>query len=555
MPEPAISDVWWKNAVIYSVDVETFMDSDGDGIGDLRGLTQRLSYLAGLGVTCLWLLPCHPSPRRDDGYDIADYYSVDPRLGTLGDFVEFVRTAASVGIRVVMDLVVNHTSVDHAWFRSARSSRDSPYRDWYVWSDEDPGEPKKIIFPDQEDSNWAWDDEAGQYYLHRFYSHEPDLNVANPAVRDEINRIMGFWLQLGVSGFRVDAVPYLIGGTGAESAMPQDPHAILQGMRGFLNRRRGDAVFFGEVNLEPGERETYFGDAGDEMTGLFNFVLSGAVFTALARGRATALAGHLRDTAVPPRTSQWLVFLRNHDELNLTHVPEDEESDIMDTFAPAQDMRIYGRGIRRRLPPMVDGDRDRLELAYSLLLTLPGSPVLLYGEEIGMGDDLGAEGRKSVRPVMQWDDAVNAGFSACRSADLPAALIEDGPFGYHEVNVASQLREERSLLNRVERAIRARRDCPEFGWGRWTVLDTGDDRVLAHRCDWLDRTAVAVHNLAGEPVDVVLDLSAGGPVDGLDDVFGKDRFEPLDTADPRFRLPAYGYRWLRTQRPGSDFLL
>ncbi|SEL23103.1 maltose alpha-D-glucosyltransferase/ alpha-amylase [Blastococcus sp. DSM 46786] len=549
MFDPAVSDQWWKNAVVYSVDVETFMDSDGDGIGDFRGLTRRLPYLSGLGVTCLWLLPFYPSPNTDDGYDVSDYYTVEPRFGTLGEFVEFVRTARDLGIRVVIDLVVNHTSDQHPWFRSARRDRDSRYRDWYVWADERPEDEATVIFPDQEESNWAWDEEAGQYYLHRFYSSEPDLNTANPDVRDEIHRIMGFWLELGVSGFRVDAAPYLIGDTGIEDRMPQDPHLILQDMRGFLSRRRGDAVLFGEVNLDPGDRETFFGDDGDEMTGMFNFILSGSVFTALARGEATPLAEHLRRTPSPPRTSQWLNFLRNHDELNLSRLPDDEKDDVMAAFAPEQDMRIYGRGIRRRLPPMLGGDRRRIELAFSLLLTLPGTPVLLYGEEIGMGDDLAIEGRKSVRTVMQWTEGPNGGFSS--GSDLAAPVVDDGPFRYQEVNVAEQRRREDSLLNRVERAIRVRKESPEFGWGAWTVLDSGDPRVLAHRCDWLEGTVIAVHNLSGDHVETRLEPAREGEFEEVIDIFGNDRFEPLDPGDPRVSLGPYGYRWLRGRRSGS----
>ncbi|WP_092201519.1 alpha-amylase family protein [Blastococcus tunisiensis] len=548
-----MSDQWWKNAVVYCVDVSRFMDSNGDGVGDFRGLTQRLPYLSGLGVTCLWLLPFYPSPGRDDGYDVSDYYAVDPRLGSLGEFVEFVRTARGLGIRVVTDLVVNHTSSDHPWFRDARRSRDSTYRDWYVWSDEEPEQQGKIIFPDKEDSNWAWDEEAGQYYLHRFYSSEPDLDIANPDVRDEIHRIMGFWLELGVSGFRIDAAPYLIGDTGIEDEMPQDPHDFLEDMRGFLSRRRGDAVLLGEVNLDPGERETFFGDEGDELTCLFDFIMSGAVFTAMARGEAGPLADQLRRTPRPPRTAQWLNFLRNHDELNLSRLPEDQKQDVMHAFAPDEEMRIFDRGIRRRLPPMVDGDRRRIELAISLVMTLPGTPVLLYGEEIGMGDDLGTEGRRSVRTVMQWSDGPNGGFST--GEDLAAPLIDHGPFRYQDVNVADQRRHEDSLLNRVERAIRVRKESPEFGWGSWSVLDTGDRRVLAHRCDWLGSAVVAVHNLSGDDVEVRLDLHAGQQVDDVADLFGNDRFEPLDPEDAVFALSPYGYRWLRGRGAGSEVAL
>lgn len=555
MFEPAVSDLWWKNAVVYCVDVESFMDSNGDGAGDFPGLTQRIPYLSGLGVTCLWLLPFYATPGDDDGYDVSDYYAVKPSMGTLGEFVEFVRTAKDHGIRVIIDLVVNHTSTEHPWFQSARASRDSPYRDWYVWTDEPPEDEPEVIFPDEEESNWAYDEQAGQYYLHRFYTSEPDLNMANPDVRDEIHRIMGFWLQLGVAGFRVDAVPYLIGGTGIENEMPEDPHDILRRMRGFLNRRVGDAVMFGEVNLDYGDRVPFFGDASDEMTGIFNFIMAGAVFTAMARQDATALAEHLRRTPAPPETAQWLTFLRNHDELNLSRLPKDEKADVMEAFAPQQPMRIFGRGIRRRMPPMVGGDRRRIELAYSLLLTLPGTPVLLYGEEIGMGDDLDAKGRESVRTAMQWSAGPNAGFSTCDAEQLSVRIISGGDFGYEQVNVADQQRHEDSLLNRVERALRVRRECPEFGWGTWAVLDAGDSRVLAHRCDWLKGTVFAIHNLCGEDLEVKLDFGNGEKLEQLTDIFGNERFDPLHFDEPRFTISAYGYRWLRSRSSGSELAL
>ena len=552
---PAVSDLWWKNAVVYCLDVETFMDADGDGVGDFPGLTQRLPYLAGLGVTCVWLLPFYPTPNRDDGYDVCDYYAVDPRLGTLGDFVEFVRTANDFGIRVVVDLVVNHTSADHPWFQSARSSRESPYRDWYVWVDEPPAEELDVIFPDQESSNWEYDEQAGQHYLHRFYTSQPDLNLANPAVRDELSRIMGFWVQLGVAGFRVDAAPYLIGSAGVEGAMPQDPHDILREMRAFLSRRRGDAVLFGEVNLDPGEREAYFGDGGDQMTGLFDFLASGALFTSLARQDATPLREQMSRTPAPPGSSQWLHFVRNHDELNLSRVPPEWKSDVMDAFAPEASMRMYGRGIRRRLPPMVDGDPRRVELAYSLLLTLPGTPVLFYGEEIGMGENLDIPGRRSVRSPMQWSDRENAGFSRAAPDALTRPVVAEGPFRYEQVNVAEQRRRDDALLTRISRGIGVRKECPEFGWGEVRVVDTGDSRVLAHRCDWLDGTVLAVHNLCGEAVDVRLDLHDGEEFEHLTDVFGSSPYAPLSPDQLAFSIPPYSYRWLRARRPGSGLPL
>ena len=514
------------------------------------GLTRQLEHLAGLGVTCLWLMPFYPTPNHDDGYDVADYYGVDPRFGSLGDLVEMIRTANERGIRVIADLVVNHTSVEHPWFRDARSSKDSPFRSWYVWSDEERDEPKMIIFPDQEDSNWAWDEEAGQYYLHRFYSSEPDLNVANPEVRDEINRIVGFWLELGLSGFRVDAVPYLIGDVGIEEEMPDEPHRVLREIRSFLSRRRGDGVLFGEVNLDPGDRTAFFGDMGGEMTGLFNFILSGAMFVALARGEAEPLARHLRETPSPPDVCQWLNFIRNHDELNLSRLPDDERVEVMDAFAPDEDMRIYDRGIRRRMASMVGGDPRKERLLLSLVLSLPGTPVLYYGEEIGMGELLSLEGRSSVRTPMQWSRGANGGFSTAEPDQLVRPVVTEGPHAVDHVNVADQRREPDSLLNWTERAIRARKHCPELGFGAWSVLDTGHPAVLGHLCHWLDRCVVVVHNLSDAPAAVRLDLDSDD-LEALSEELSDRAYDEIDPTDVAFELEPHGYRWLKLRYAGA----
>ncbi|HEV2768425.1 MAG TPA: alpha-amylase family protein [Acidimicrobiales bacterium] len=548
--DKAVSDLWWKNAVVYCLDVETYVDASGDGVGDFRGLTRRLQYIAGLGVTCIWLMPFYPSPNRDDGYDVSDYYNVDPRYGTLGDFVEFVRTANDRGIRVIIDLVVNHTSVEHPWFQESRDPQ-SDRHGWYVWSDQPLDRPEQVIFPEAEDSNWERDERSGKYYLHRFYTEEPDLNVANPQVRDEIHRIIGFWMQMGVSGFRVDAVPYLIGEAGIWDEMPDQPHSVLREMRKFMGRRRGDAVMIGEVNLDYGERTKFFGHYGEEMTGLFNFMLAGAVFNALATEDARSLAGHLRDTPPSPEECQWMNFLRNHDELNVGHLPREERETVLSALATER-TRIFGRGIRRRVPPLVGGDPRQIRLLYSVMLALPGTPVLLYGEEIGMGDDLSLQGRMAVRTPMQWSSGANAGFSTAAAPDLVRPVVTDGQFGYEEVNVAKQRRDPDSLLNWMERALRTRKECPEFGWGRWEVLGTDVPAVLAHRCDWLDSTVIAVHNFSGEPANVRLDVGEGNKGDQVMDVFGDREYDPLNPGDPRLQIAGYGYRWMRPQGPGGS---
>ncbi|HET9556092.1 MAG TPA: alpha-amylase family protein, partial [Actinomycetota bacterium] len=445
MSSKAAYDLWWKNAVIYCVDVELFADSDGDGVGDFPGLTGKVDYLAGLGVTCLWLMPFYPTPNKDNGYDISDFYGVDPRLGTLGDLVEFLRAARERGIRVIADLVVNHTSDQHPWFQSARADEGSPWRDFYVWADEQPEGPPGVVFPDAEDSNWDYDEVAGKWFLHRFYSHMPDLNIANPRVRDEICKVVGFWLELGLSGFRVDAAPFVIELAGTEAERGLDPHAFLRDLRAFLNRRRGDAILLAEANLPPTEQRRFFGDeGGDEMHLLFNFVLNQHLFLALVRQDPAPIVAALGELPPVPAANQWANFIKNHDELTLDKLTDAEREEVFAALAPDPDMRSFGRGIRRRVPSMLDGERDRMELLYSLLFTLPGIPVLLYGEEIGLGDDQRVEGRGAVRVAMQWTAGPAAGFT---TGDPAVPLVTEGPFAPEKVNVADQRRDPESLLN------------------------------------------------------------------------------------------------------------
>ncbi len=540
----AMSGRWYEQAIVYSLDVETFQDGDGDGVGDFAGLTGRLDYLAGLGVTCLWLLPFYPSPNRDNGYDVTDYYGVDPRLGTLGDFVVFMQEARERGIRVLVDLVVNHTSDQHPWFQAARRDRHSRYRDYYVWTDEPPQDTRaKLVFPTVEDSLWEYDDAAGAYYLHRFYTHQPDLNIANPAVREEIRRIVGFWLELGVSGFRVDAAPYLIEQLGITDAPIDDPHRVLRELRAFLAAQRGDAILLAESDVPPDELRSFFGD-GDEMHLLFNFIVNAHLFLAFARERAAPIAASLRALPAIPPGGQWANFVRNHDELDLERLGDAEREEVFRAFAPDKDMRIFGRGIRRRLPPMVGGDPRRVALAYSLLFTLPGTPVLRYGEEIGMGDDLSLDGRTSVRTPMQWSGEAGGGFSTAPPDRFVRPVIAGGEYGYERVNVARQRRAPDSLLNRIERLIRARKECPEFGRGAWRVLETGEPAVFAQESRWKGGRALALHNLAGDECTVSLDRQdlGEGP---LVELLGDRDYEAAPDDAGGIRLGAYGYRWFR----------
>ena len=419
------SDLWWKNAVIYCLDVETFLDTNGDGIGDFEGLIHQIDYLAGLGVTCLWLMPFYPSPNRDDGYDITDYYGVDPRLGNLGQFVELVRTANDRGIKVIVDLVVNHTSDEHPWFEAARAEPGSRFRSYYVWRDEPAEEPTGIAFPDKETSNWELDPESGQYYLHRFYRFQPDVNVANPAVQDEIHRIVGFWLQLGVAGFRMDAVPFLLETEGMQERMEGDPHGFLRSLRAFATRRRGETLLLGEVNADLKALARYFGDEdGDQLNAQFAFLLNQNLWLSLAREDAEPLEAVIRTLPTAPPDNCWATFLRNHDELSLDKLTESQRKEVFKAFGPRKEMQLYGHGLRRRTATMLGGDGPRLRMAWSLMLSLPGTPVIFMGDEIGMGENLSIPDRMSVRVPMQWSDARNGGFSSAPAGELVRPMRE-----------------------------------------------------------------------------------------------------------------------------------
>jgi len=551
------ADVWWKNAVVYCLDIETFFDTDGDGRGDIRGLSQRIDHLAELGVTCLWLMPFYPTPDRDDGYDITDFYGVDPRLGTHGDLVELITLAKDRGIRVIADLVVNHTSNQHPWFQSARSSRESPYRDWYVWRDEEPpGGDKGVVFPDQEDSIWQYDEEAGQYYLHMFYKHQPDLDIANPQVREEIIRVIGFWLQLGLSGFRVDAVPFLLDTAGALDAeyLP-DPHDYLRDLRAFLTRRSGQAVLLGEVNLPYKDTRQFFGDEdGDELTMCFDFIGMQKLYLSLARSDPAALVKSLRERPDPPEEAQWGTFVRNHDELTLDKLTEEEKQEVFAAFGPEKDMQLYGRGLRRRLPPMLGNDQARLKMVYSLLFSLPGTPVLFYGEEIGMGENLAAEGRNAVRTPMQWTAELNGGFSSADPDQLAAPVVE-GELSPEQVNVAAQRHDPDSLLNWIKLLILRYRETPELSWGTCTILEHESPSVLAHRTDYEGGSVIALHNFAAEPAGVTLAVSGTGVGTRVTDLLTGQTTDVENDGTLRHEVGPHGCCWLRVVKPGDRYIL
>ena len=547
-----MSDRWYQEAVVYCIEVDSFQDSNGDGCGDLAGLISRLDYLARLGVTCLWLNPIHPSPHRDDGYDVSDYYGIDPRLGTLGDFTELTIQARQRGIRLLLDLVVNHTSDQHPWFLDARSNPDSPYRDWYIWSESEPADRRQgIVFPGEQTETWTWDEVAGAWYYHRFYDFQPDLNWSNPAVRAEIKKVMAFWLQLGTSGFRVDAAPFVL-----EQVRPGlDPapldFTILDNWRQEVQWHTSDAVLLCEANVDAEAIPKYCAATpdgpNDRAHMMFSFGLNAQLWLALARQDAEPVVQALGGMPTLPAAAQWATFLRNHDELDLSRLTEEQRNDVMKAFAPKAEMRIYHRGIRRRLASMLRGDRRRMELAYSLQFSMPGTPVLRYGEEIGMGEDLALPGRDAIRTPMQWDGTRSAGFSTAPPPDLVRPILSRGPFSAKRVNTRDQSRDAGSLLRWFEQLIRVLRECSEIGLGTPSVVDVPLPRsVLAHRFDGAEGSIVLLHNLADRDVTVDLGAVPAGPE--TYEVFSDAGYGPLGRRLTGLRLNGWGYRWIRLRR-------
>jgi maltose alpha-D-glucosyltransferase / alpha-amylase len=538
-----LQGLWHKNAIVYTIDVESFADGNGDGVGDFLGLAGKLDYLCGLNVNCVWLQPFFPSPRRDHGYDISDYYSIDPRYGTLGEFVEFSQAARDRGVKIIIDLVVNHTSIDHPWFQAARRNKDSQYRDWYVWSKDKPADAEQgMVFPGVQTTTWTFDEQAGEYYFHRFYDHQPDLNTGNPNVRAEIFRIIKAWIQLGVCGFRVDALPFVITTKGPGRTAFGDCPQYLVEMRQVLSWQRGDAVFMGEANLPPDQVSMYFAQ-GDRVHVIFNFYVNQHLWLAMARKKAQPIRDAYAAFPRIPNFCQWANFLRTHDELDLGRLSESERAEVFEAFGPDPDMQLYNRGIRRRLAPMLANNRARLEMAHSLMLTLPGIPVLRYGDEIGMGENLSLKERDSIRTPMQWADSRNAGFSQADADRLPLPVIDSGEFAFRKVNVAAQQRDPQSLLNWLERMTRLRLRSPEFGDGNCEWLKASDDAVLAHSCAGERSCVFAIHNLSEREVEV--DVVLGRHVNGLFDLLDNRENPVAEDGTQHFRLQPYGFVWLR----------
>jgi maltose alpha-D-glucosyltransferase/alpha-amylase len=535
--------LWYKDAVVYQLHVKSFFDSNEDGIGDFTGLTSRLDYLQELGIDCLWLLPMYPSPFRDDGYDIADYYSIHPSYGTLEDFREFLDAAHRRRLRVITELVLNHTSDQHAWFKEARSSPDNPRRDWYVWSETDARYANvRIIFVDTERSNWAWDPTSKAYYWHRFFSHQPDLNYDNPAVREEMWNVMKFWLEMGVDGFRVDAVPYLIEREGTSCENLPETHDVLKFIRARLDEHFADRVLLAEANQWPEDVRPYFGD-GDEFHMAFHFPLMPRMFMAIRLEDRKPLVEIVERTPELPDACQWGIFLRNHDELTLEMVTDVERDYMYEEYARDPVARL-NLGIRRRLAPLLDGDRRRIELMNGLLMSLPGTPIVYYGDEIGMGDNIYLGDRNGVRTPMQWSGGWNGGFSTADPERLAQPLISNPLYGYQAVNVEAQRRSEHSLLHWTRRLIRVRNSTQVFGRGSISFLYPASHRVLAYTRSYGDETVLVVNNLSGTAQVAQLDLRAlqgAVPIE----MFGRSLFPRIGELPYMLTLGPYDFFWFR----------
>ncbi|MBV9407500.1 MAG: maltose alpha-D-glucosyltransferase, partial [Candidatus Eremiobacteraeota bacterium] len=542
--------LWYRDAIVYQTHVKAFQDANGDGIGDVAGLISRLDYLAELGVTALWLLPFFPSPLRDDGYDIADYTGVHPAYGTLDDVEKLVAEAHDRGIRVIAELVVNHTSDQHPWFQRARTApRDSPERAYYVWSDDDRKYGgTRIIFTDTETSNWAWDPVAGQYYWHRFFSHQPDLNFQNPAVVGAITDVMRFWAKVGVDGFRLDAVPYLCEREGTNNENLPETHAIVKILRAVLEAEFPQLIFLAEANQWPEDLSSYFGD-GDECHMCFHFPLMPRLFMAVADEDRYPVHDILRQTPPIPDNCQWAVFLRNHDELTLEMVSERERERMNAVYAVEPRMRI-NVGIRRRLAPLLENDRRRIELMNGLLMSMPGTPVIYYGDEIGMGDNLFLKDRDGVRTPMQWSPDRNGGFSSAEPVRLYAPAVTDPTYGFPAVNVEGQARTTTSLLNWMRRIIAVRKATKVFGRGTLTLLYPANRRVLTYLREFENETLLVVANMARTAQAVQLDLAQFAGRTPFE-MLGSTAFPPITTAPYTVTLAPYGFYWFSLVRDPS----
>lgn len=538
--------LWYKDAVFYEVHVKAFCDANGDGIGDFQGLTQKLDYLADLGITCLWLLPFYPSPLMDDGYDISDYCNVHPSYGTLEDFKTFLAAAHARNIHVIADMVVNHTSIEHPWFQEARRNPKSPYRDYYVWSNTlEKYDQARIIFTDTERSNWAWDTEAKAYYWHRFFSHQPDLNFENPRVQEEILNIVDFWLDMGLDGFRMDAVPYFFEAEGTNSENLPETHAFLKSFRKHIDERYENRVLLAEANQPPSQVQAYFGD-GDELHMAFNFPIMPRLFMALHQQDRTPIIEITNQLPEIPANCQWCTFLRNHDELTLEMVSERERAYMYQAYAQDAQARL-NLGIRRRLAPLLDNDRRRIELLNGLLFSLPGSPIIYYGDEIGMGDNLGLGDRNGVRTPMQWNIDRNGGFSRADNSRLYASVITDPIYSYMTVNVEDQTRFSSSLLNWMKQIIATRKVHPVFGRGSIEFLHPLNTKVLAFIRSYENQHILCVNNLSKHAEYVELNLHHFNGFTPIE-LAGNSPFPSIGQLPYLVTLSGHSFYWFRLEK-------
>jgi maltose alpha-D-glucosyltransferase/alpha-amylase len=541
--------LWYKTAVFYELYVRGFQDGSGDGSGDFRGLTERLDYLQWLGIDCVWLLPIFPSPLRDGGYDVADYFSILPSYGTLGDFYEFLEAAHDRGIRVIADLVMNHTSDQHPWFQEARRP-GSAKRDWYVWSDTDQRYlDARVIFVDTEASNWTWDPEAQAFYWHRFFSHQPDLNYANPEVQEAMLEVIRFWLDMGLDGFRLDAVPYLFEREGTDCENLPETHEFLKRVRKEVDSKYEGKLLLAEANQWPPDVVPYFGD-GDECHMAFNFPVMPRMFMALRREDRTPIIEIMNRTPKIPDTAQWGLFLRNHDELTLEMVTDEERDYMYNEYAKDPRMR-RNIGIARRLAPLLDNGRRQMEMLYSLLFSLPGSPVVYYGDEVGMGDNIYLGDRDGVRTPMHWTSDRNAGFSRADPAALYLPLLMDPVYGYQAVNVEAQERVATSFLHWLRRLLQVRKQHPVFGQGDYEPLYPENRRVFAFTRQLGADVVLVVANLSRFAQPVELDLSRWT---GLvpEEMFGRTPFPIIDNRSYRLAMGPHGFYWFRLVEPPSE---
>ena len=539
-------NLWYKDAVIYQLHVRTFSDSNGDGIGDFAGLTRRLDYLQGLGITAIWVLPFYPSPLRDDGYDIADYTSVHSSYGTLDDFKTFLEAAHSRGIRVIIEMVLNHTSDQHPWFKESRSSHDNPKREWYVWSETDTGyQGVPIVFVDTETSNWAWDPLSKSYYWHRFFSHQPDLNYDNPAVFEAVWEVMKFWLDIGVDGFRLDAVAFLVEREGTLCENLPETHAVIREIRKRLDISYPGTMLLAEANQWPADVRAYFGD-GDEFHAAFHFPLMPRMFMAVKLEDRKPIIEILEQTPEIPENAQWFIFLRNHDELTLEMVTDIERDYMYDEYATDKTMRI-NRGIRRRLAPMMNNDRRRIELLNGLLMSMPGTPIVYYGDEIGMGDNIYLGDRNGVRTPMQWNSSLNAGFSSADPERLYAPVISNAVYGFQAVNVDAQTRSEHSLLLWMKSLIKVRNAFRVFSRGTIQFLNPSNHRVLAYVRQFEGETVLVVNNLSNSAQAVELDVQRYKGYVPIE-MFGRNLFPRFGNLPYLLTLGPYQFYWFQLRR-------